>query len=116
MDTSATNHTLSVDDVRHSARLVHELCELGSDPVEWNTRLLEALTARLECVKFAIGGIIRARNFDPTLIEMPLYATVNADGVWDRYFDARDVSDQPNPVDGGAAGQRLHRHAARDGG
>jgi hypothetical protein len=87
---------LSSEDVQFCFRLVHELCELGEDPYAWNTRLLEALLERLPDVRLSIACVIRAKDFNPAAIQLPLNVSTTGNGVWDRYFDQGDVRDQPN--------------------
>jgi hypothetical protein len=75
-------------------RLVHEVCELGNDPVEWNTHLLQ----RLESLLDADGGnvyVIR-RDTDPLAFSFRLFLDHNMDESWSRYLDERGVAEQPH--------------------
>jgi hypothetical protein len=85
--------SLGTDDVRAAYRLIHELCELGNDPLEWNTHLLGTLEALLDG-DWGSTYVIRP-DFDPSKIEFTFALHHNADENWTRYIDKRDLTDQP---------------------
>ena len=85
---------VSVDDCRAVFRLVHELCELGNDPIQWNTRLLQGLEPLIRS-DHGIADIF-SRDLDPASIDFKLYLDHNLDESWSQYLDLKGVSEQPH--------------------
>jgi DNA-binding XRE family transcriptional regulator len=86
--------SLDVDDVRAVYRLIHELCELGNEPVEWNTHLIGALERAFD----GSGGSAYAIRPDADPAKMAfVFSLHHVPGeTWKRHIELGDVSDQPH--------------------
>jgi DNA-binding CsgD family transcriptional regulator len=85
---------VEIDDFRCASRLVHELCELGQDPVQWHTHLLTSLM-RLLTASAGTAYII-SPNLDPTQVAENWQLHLMPNEAWARYIDQGDVTDQPH--------------------
>jgi len=84
---------LSADDCRRIFRLVHELCELGNDPVQWNTHLVQSVGALVDAP--VTGACVIASDLDPARWEAILMVKHYIDDAWTQYIDQADVRDNP---------------------
>jgi hypothetical protein len=70
------------------------LCELGNDPVQWNTRLLQGLERLVD----GDGGAAYVIRRDVSLdrFAFTFYLDHNVDESWSRYLDEKGIADQPH--------------------
>jgi DNA-binding CsgD family transcriptional regulator len=85
---------LSVSDLRFASRLIHEVCELGQDAVQWNTHLLQSLEHLLE--SHSGSAYVIYPGADPSNVGFPFQLHHNLNDTWNRYIEMGDVSDQPH--------------------
>jgi DNA-binding CsgD family transcriptional regulator len=93
MSEMTNSELLSPHDCRGIFRLIHELCELGNDPVQWNTHLLQTLGAMLDA---PIGlACTFLTSTDPSSVHQPMMVHHRMDDVFKDYIDAADYRDNP---------------------
>jgi DNA-binding CsgD family transcriptional regulator len=85
---------LGLEALRAASRLIHELCELGRDPVQWNTHLLQSMEQMLHA-QVGSAYVIR-RDFDSSNFTDAFQLHHNANDAWTRYVEAGDLRDQPH--------------------
>ncbi len=85
---------LTPQDCRACFRLIHEACELGNDPVAWNTHVMQSLEPLLKVD--ASNAYIVNIDLDIKVMRPKLFLLHNIDASWSDYVDEQGAADQPH--------------------